>query len=126
MIRKAWVLTLAVSLLLMGTGAAWGQMGYTMRSAEKGFATPPPKKPASSVIFVDAAVGRPLGLATTVVGTALFVVTLPFTAPSGSAGDAAHALIVQPGGWTFARPLGRSAPQYEDKGIFQPTPATEY
>ncbi len=123
--RKAWVLLLAVGLSLIWAGAAFGQIGYTMKGAEKGFKEPPPKKPPSSVMFLDAAIGRPLGLATTVVGTTLFVVTLPFTAPSGSAGDAARGLVVEPAGWTFVRPLGRSDPRFEDRGVFPPA-ATEY
>ena len=126
MTRKVWVWILAVTLLLMGTGSAWGEMGYTMKSAEKGFPMPPPKKPSSTVVFADAVIGRPLGLAATVVGTTLFVVTLPFTAHSGSVEAAAHSLIVQPGGWTFVRPLGRSAPEFEDPGVFKPSPPTEY
>ncbi|MBM4274926.1 MAG: hypothetical protein FJ134_10780 [Deltaproteobacteria bacterium] len=124
--RKARAIILVVILSLISAGAAFGQMGYTMRSAEKGFPTPPPKKPSSAVMFLDAAVGRPLGLATTIVGTTLFVVTLPFTAPSGSAGEAAHGLVVQPAGWTFVRPLGRSDPRFEDKGVFQPPSTPPY
>lgn len=116
----AWALILAVSLSLTGAGGALGQVGYTLKGSEKGFQEPPPKKPNSGVMALDAAIGRPLGLAATVAGTALFVVTLPFTAPSGSAREAAHGLIVQPGGWTFVRPLGRSDPRFEDRGVFHP------
>jgi hypothetical protein len=116
---KAWAVLLAVCLALTGAGGALGQVGYTLKGAEKGFQEPPAKKPNSGVVALDAAIGRPLGLATTVVGTTLFVVTLPFTAASGSTREAAHALVVQPAGWTFVRPLGRSDPRFEDKGVFQ-------
>lgn len=57
-------------------------------------------------MIVDVVVMRPLGLATTLVGTVLTVVALPFTIPSGSVRDSAQALIVQPAEYTFKRPLG--------------------
>jgi hypothetical protein len=55
---------------------------------------------------VDAAVARPFTFALTAVGSALFVVTLPFTAPSGSMNKAAKTLVVSPAKDTFKRPLG--------------------
>ena len=57
-------------------------------------------------MLVDAVLLRPLGLVATVLGTAVTVVTLPFTLPSGSAGEAARAMIVEPAEYTFNRPLG--------------------
>jgi hypothetical protein len=57
-------------------------------------------------MLVDAVVMRPLGLVGTALGVVITVVTLPFTLPSGSAGDAAHAMIVAPAEYTFNRPLG--------------------
>jgi hypothetical protein len=57
-------------------------------------------------MLVDAVVMRPLGLVGTVIGAVLTVATLPFTLPSGSAGDAAQAMIVEPAEYTFNRPLG--------------------
>ena len=55
---------------------------------------------------VDGAVVRPLGIGATVIGTAIWIVTLPFSALGGNAGDAAQALIVRPARFTFQRPLG--------------------
>ncbi len=57
-------------------------------------------------MVLDVVVMRPLGLVATVLGTALTVVALPFTIPSGSVGASAHALIVRPAEYTFKRPLG--------------------
>jgi hypothetical protein len=62
--------------------------------------------PAFSTMVVDAAVARPLGLGATVVGTALWIVTLPFSALGGNVGQAADELIVKPARYTFTRPLG--------------------
>ncbi len=49
---------------------------------------------------------RPLGLAATVIGGAIFVVTLPFSALGGNAKPAYDYLLVDPFKFTFARPLG--------------------
>ena len=58
-------------------------------------------------MFVDIVVVRPLGLAATVIGTALTIVALPFTIPAGSVGDSAREMIVKPAQYTFKRPLGQ-------------------
>lgn len=54
----------------------------------------------------DALVGRPLGLASIAVGTSIFIISLPFTAISGSTEKAAKVLITNPVEYTFKRPLG--------------------
>ena len=114
-------------ILVMSLVCAWGsvgtagQIGYSMRGAEKGFGFKPnPNPPSSAVMAVDAIIGRPLGLATTIVGTAVFLVTLPVSLPSESTAEAAWGLVGRPAGWTFVRPLGRGEPVYEEQGVFQP------
>jgi hypothetical protein len=62
--------------------------------------------PSFSTMAVDAAIARPLGLCATVVGTALWIVTLPFSALGGNMDEAATQLIVKPARFTFTRPLG--------------------
>jgi hypothetical protein len=119
---KVLLVILALSLIcaLAGVGTA-GQISYAMRGAEKGFVSKPdPNPPSSSVMAFDGLIGRPLGLATTIVGTALLVVETPFTLYSDTTSEAAWGLVGQPAGWTFVRPLGRSAPVYQEKGVFQP------
>lgn len=59
-----------------------------------------------SDMLVDLVVMRPLGLASTVVGAAVFVVALPFTLPTGSVKTSAHEMVVRPAEYTFNRPLG--------------------
>jgi hypothetical protein len=114
-------------ILLLSLVCAWGSVGtagqisYNMRGAEQGFGFKPnPNPPASSVVAVDAILGRPLGLATTIAGTAVFLVTLPVSLPSDSTAEAAWGLVGRPAGWTFVRPLGRGEPVYEEPGVFQP------
>ncbi len=53
--------------------------------------------------LIDMFVARPLGVAAMVGGSAIFVVTLPFTVPSGSIGDSASMFIAQPFEFSFMR-----------------------
>ena len=57
-------------------------------------------------VAVDVLVARPISFAMTVVGSALFVVSLPFSAGSGYVDKAAHTLVTAPAKDTFTRPLG--------------------
>ncbi|UCD87260.1 MAG: hypothetical protein JSV01_05745 [Desulfobacterales bacterium] len=50
---------------------------------------------------------RPLGIAATGVGSVFFVVSLPFSAPTGSLKTAFDKLVAEPASFTFARPLGK-------------------
>ena len=49
---------------------------------------------------------RPVALVGTVLGAAVFVVSLPFTLPTRSANEAANVLVASPFEYTFNRPLG--------------------
>jgi len=65
----------------------------------------------------DLLVARPVGLALTVGGTAVWLVSLPFTLLSGHVGEAAETLIVGPGEATFMRCLGCRSTGYTYKDI---------
>jgi hypothetical protein len=62
--------------------------------------------PDPGVATMDALFMRPALFATTVAGTAVFVVTLPFSALARSIKPAARALVVAPAKATFTRALG--------------------
>ena len=62
---------------------------------------------SAETIIADGLLLRPGGLVATVVGTAVFVVTLPFSIPTKSVDKAAQKLIVDPAKYTFVRPLGQ-------------------
>lgn len=49
---------------------------------------------------------RPLGICATVIGAAVFVLTLPFSASGGNAKAAHEYLVEDPFKFTFSRPLG--------------------
>lgn len=53
--------------------------------------------------LLDLLVARPLGVAAGIGGSAVFVVTLPFTVPSGSVSGAASMFIFQPFEFSFLR-----------------------
>ena len=55
---------------------------------------------------VDFLVVRPLAIVSTVVGTAIFIVSIPFSALGRNVKPAANALVVEPFQFTFTRPLG--------------------
>lgn len=121
------LLTGIMAIMLVATWAGLGAAGeaysirkaYNMDKAEEGFVEPPAGEARASVVMADAAIGRPLGLATTLIGTGVFLVTLPFSVPSRSVDTAAWGLVGRPGGWTFNRPLGKGKPEYEEKSIFR-------
>ena len=125
MTRLLLAATLTVALV-----AAWGSIAaageayslrkaYNMDKAELGFIDPPKGEPSPAAVGADALIGRPVGLATTIVGTGAFVLTLPFTIPSRSVDTAAWGLVGRPGGWTFVRPMGKGDPRFEEKCIFR-------
>ena len=57
-------------------------------------------------VAIDVIVARPVSLAMTIIGSALFVVSLPVAIPAQSVEKVAHTLVVTPGKDTFTRPLG--------------------
>lgn len=60
----------------------------------------------SAAVIADVIVGRPLCLAATAIGSAFFVVALPFALLSKSAGKTGEVLVGRPARATFTRPLG--------------------
>ncbi len=60
-----------------------------------------------TLILFDMLIARPASLGVTLMGTALFVVWLPFSLPSKTVKDAGKKLVVNPVNFTFKRPLGQ-------------------
>ncbi len=57
-------------------------------------------------VVVDLTVTRPITCALALLGSAVFVVSLPVTIPAGSVKKVAHALVAVPARDTFTRPVG--------------------
>jgi len=66
------------------------------------------ERPGGVEMAVDAIVVRPVTLIATVLGTGLFVVSLPFSALGGNVGEAGSTLVWTPLKATFFRCLGCS------------------
>jgi hypothetical protein len=80
--------------------------------AEYGGSGMVPYEPSAESMIADVLVARPAGFGATVIGALVFVISLPFSGPSGNAQQAAQMLVVQPAQFTFNRPLGEFAPGY--------------
>lgn len=63
-------------------------------------------RPTAAAMIGDALIARPGLIAMTVIGSGLFVVTLPFSALGGNVGEAGHMLVVGPAKSAFLRCLG--------------------
>ncbi len=70
--------------------------------------------PSAAAMVVDAVVARPLLFVATVIGSAVFVVSLPFSAAGGNMDAAAEALVKTPARATFQRCLGCEGSGYYD------------
>lgn len=66
-----------------------------------------PFEGTAGAMAFDVILMRPIGFAATVVGTAIFIVSLPFSALGGNHEAAAETLINEPFFFTFQRPLGQ-------------------
>ncbi|MBB3048800.1 hypothetical protein FHR99_003074 [Litorivivens lipolytica] len=72
------------------------------------------EEPTALAMVADTVIVRPVMLAFTVIGTAFFVVSLPFSTLGGNVGQAADTLMVQPAANTFIRCLGCTRVKYKD------------
>jgi hypothetical protein len=77
----------------------------------------------SEAMLLDTIFLRPISLVGTAVGAAAWIVSLPFSLPSGSTGEAWEALVETPLNYTFTRPLGNlSSCRDVDPGCRYPSP----
>ena len=77
----------------------------------------PEDEPTAMAMTGDLVVARPLGIAITAIGAAVFVVSLPFTALGGNVSQSADTLVTGPAREAFVRCLGcKSSGRYEAPG----------
>jgi hypothetical protein len=93
--------------IMFGSGLASGPALAAESGLEEG--------PSGGAMVADALVARPLLAVATVGGTAIFLVTLPFSALGGNVGEAADTLIKTPAEATFRRCLGCSVSRRGDE-----------
>ncbi len=88
--------TLAATLVLLMTFV--GTAAHASSTVEE--------EPSALAMVGDAVFVRPALLAATVVGSAVYTVSLPFSLIGGNASEAGHTLVVGPSKATFVRCLG--------------------
>ncbi len=64
------------------------------------------KDPNAGTMVIDFVLVRPVAIVALVLGSAFFVVTLPFSAIGGNVKAAVKSLVVKPAKYSFVRPLG--------------------
>ncbi|VXC96736.1 conserved exported hypothetical protein [Pseudomonas sp. 8Z] len=69
--------------------------------------------PKGYAMLGDLVFARPLLITATAIGTVGFIVSLPFTALGGNVGEAAQAMVVEPGREAFVRCLGCTSSGYK-------------
>jgi hypothetical protein len=89
-------LTLIAALSVPPGGPAWAWSGAGDEDDLK-----------AEKMTLDALVVRPVGLAATVLGSVMYVISLPFSYTGGNQYEAQQALVEDPARHTFQRPLGR-------------------
>ena len=95
-IKKHTVIFLLISALICVPFGASAFAGTQVSSSEV----------TGSTMTADLILVRPLGIVATVLGCAVFVVSLPFSALGGNTKQASQKLVEEPAKFTFTRPLG--------------------
>ena len=63
---------------------------------------------SGEAMILDAVLIRPIGLVTTVAGSAIYTISLPFSLLGGNEHEAREKLVLEPARYTFNRPLGEN------------------
>ena len=100
MAKMRFAVAAVAATIAVGSLSVTGCASHESGSNVKGDA------PSGGEMVADVAVARPLTLWASAIGAVGWVVTLPFTLPSGSAGDTAKSWIGDPLKYTFCRPAG--------------------
>jgi hypothetical protein len=100
-ILKQWFVFFVISAVMVST---IGTVGYAQDPSMNHFYKKPERdgaKMAADLVFL-----RPVGIIATALGTALFIVSSPFSILGDNSEEASEELIKKPARYTFKRPLG--------------------
>ena len=92
-LKKAGLIFMIISLVLVSL--------YTMGWAEEIWSKNDPVR--DELNMMDLLLARPIGVAAGLFGTGVFILSLPFTIPTGSVDDAAQMFVVKPFNFSFER-----------------------
>ena len=93
--KQSTVLLLIITLVFIPFGTSVLAQGQTLDEENSG-----------ALMTADLLLVRPLGIVATVLGFAVFIVSLPFSAIGGNTKQASQKLVKEPASFTFVRPLG--------------------
>jgi hypothetical protein len=93
---KLWVVFGVIAALIAGSIV-------TPALAQEYFET---KEPSGGAMMYDMVVLRPVGAVATVIGSAFWLISLPFSAAGDNTDTATKKLVKEPAKFTFKRPLG--------------------
>lgn len=93
--KRSMILLLIAAMIFIPFGTSALAQSKTMDNNVSGEA-----------MTADLLVIRPLGIVASVVGSAIFIVSLPFSALGGNTKIAYQKLVKDPAKFTFKRPLG--------------------
>jgi len=110
-------MTRKISHILIATMAA-----CLLAFSSAGHAQAVDETPSALAMTTDALLLRPLLFATTIVGGAVYVVSVPFAAMGGNAKEAGQVLFLEPAKATFVRCLGCTRTGYKHSTV---TPAED-
>jgi hypothetical protein len=92
--------------LLMAGALTVGALGAPMAANADYYSGNSNSGPTGGEMMADAFLVRPFMIAGSVLTTATFLVTLPFSALGGNVGESAEQLVKEPWAYTVVRPLG--------------------
>ena len=95
-ITKSWMVFGVIAVLICGPLA-------NAALADEYFEA---KEPGGGAMVFDFIVVRPIGLVATVIGSAFWLVSMPFSASGDNFDTATDKLVKEPATYTFKRPLG--------------------
>jgi len=93
--KQSVVLLLIITLVFIPFGTSALATGQNVDEENSG-----------ALMTADLILARPLGIVATVLGCAVFIVSLPFSLLGGNTKQASQKLIKDPASFTFVRPLG--------------------
>ena len=93
--KQSMALLIIITLVFIPFGTSALATGQTVDNENSG-----------ALMTADLILARPLGIVATVLGCAVFIVSLPFSALGGNTKEASKKLIKEPASFTFVRPLG--------------------
>ena len=99
--KKVFVLSLAAVLAILPVASV-----YAADADMKDTAKVSEDEPSAGAMAADLVLARPLGIASTALGCAVFIASLPFSLPGGNAKKVFKKTVAEPAAFTFVRPLG--------------------